>query len=327
MRPYVKTILCLVAFFTGVAQAAVVGEVIAAHELFAGKYAVMSAANGSQFAMLDCGGDLTHTGSPRYFVRSLSGAVVLPDGYLNNNIVAADEDCAQTMILTDRSDMRFSTVPHWSPDGTRIAVYGARFEPSNPSPVESGIYLMDVVRTTGGRPVGTANLRLVVPLEGEVSIGWSGEGGRLVYAQGVPNAQGKLFLDVFVHDIASGVSLNVTNTPDESEASPVFSPADNRIAFEKLVAVRGSSRHDIFTMDAAGGPLTQVTSKKTTGAPANVVPEFSPDGQYLLFSSGTLPGFFQDFDLYKIKADGSGKAVNLTAKHDGSYRGVNFWRR
>ena len=326
MRTYLRTILCFASLCTGAAQAAVVGEVIAAYMWGPGKYAVMSAANGSQYAELNCGGDLTQTGAPRYFITSLPGAVQLPDGYLNSEIVAADEDCAVTMILSDRPDMRFSNLPRWSPDGARIAVYGDRFEPLNPVPVESGIYLLDIVRAAGGRPVGIDNLRLVIPMVGEGSLGWSGDGGRLVYGLGVPDGQGQYRGDIFVHDLASGVSQNVTNTPGESEGRPSFSPVDNRITFEKVIDYRGSRRLDVFVMDAAGGPVTQITSKRNTSAPTNAFPVFSPDGQYLLYSSGTLSLTPAGFDLYKIRSDGSGKAVNLTSKRSGDYR-FHVWRR
>ena len=50
-----------------VSQAAVVGGVISGWDLASSKWVVMSAADGSQFARLDCGGDLTHGGSARYF--------------------------------------------------------------------------------------------------------------------------------------------------------------------------------------------------------------------------------------------------------------------
>ena len=53
---------------------------------------------------------------------------------------------------------------------------------------------------------------------------------------------------------------------------------------------------------------------------------FSPDGQYLSFSSGSLMAPIKDFDIYRIKADGSGKAINLTGKRTGSFR-YHVWRR
>lgn len=324
-KAFLNRLVMLLGLVACSAQAGVVGEVIAAYDRFSGTFAVMTA-DGSQFRALPCGGDLTRAGSPRYFVGSVAGSAVLPDGYLTSEIVFADEDCAQTTVVVSRSDMRFSTMPNWSPDGSRIAVYGARFEASNPTPVETGIYLLDVVRSVDGRPIGAANLRLLIAIPDESLIGWSGEGGRLAYSRQLPDGQGKTQSDIFVHDLASGVDMNVTNTPNESEGRPAFSPVDNRIAFDKQVAVRGSYRIEIFTIDAAGGPSIQVTSKRTTGAPTNICPEFSPDGQRLTFASGSYLGPITPFDIWTIQSDGGGKAVNLTGRRDGDFR-CPAWRR
>ena len=87
--------------------------------------------------------------------------------------------------------------------------------------------------------------------------------------------------------------------------------------------MRGTYRYDIFTIPAVGGTALQITTKGTTGAAQNLFPSYSPDGQYLAFASGA--SLFA-FDIYRIKADGSGKAVNLTGKRTGSFR-YNRWRR
>jgi len=70
----------------------------------------------------------------------------------------------------------------------------------------------------------------------------------------------------------------------------------------------------------------QVTSKKTTGASSNRRPSFSPDGQQLSFSSGSSGSPLTRYDIYRIRSDGSGKAVNLTGKRDGDFR-YHVWRR
>lgn len=306
------------------ARAAVVGEVIAAHEYYSGRGAVMSASDGSSFSLLSCGGDLTHGGAPRYFVGAVAGTAILPDGYSNSVLVASDEDCARQVVLYDSPSMRFSTVPQWSHDGTRIAVNATKWDLATSAIQEKGIYLADVIKDATGRPIGLSNLRLAIASGGDPNFSWSGDDQRIAYVAG---AAGKPRQDIWVFDIASGTSIDVTNTTDLDEDQPSFSPVDDRIAFIRMVGLRGTYRFDVFTVSAAGGPIVQVTSKGTTGSSQNKSPCFSPDGQYLSFVSGsgtTAP--FQDFDVFRIRLDGVSKAVNLTSKTSGSFRRA-VWRR
>lgn len=317
---------CLAALLSGPAYAEVTGEVIASGLYYSANTAVMSAANGGQYSEVPCGSDLTHGGSPRYFLDSVASGFLLPDEYEGSVLIAADEGCADPRVITDNFDMRFSTTPHWSPDGTRIAVYGARWDLASGDLLESGVYVMDVIHDDTGRPIGTENSHLVIPVSGETLLSWSGDGTSLAYIDGASDGAGGTQSDVFVFDLISGLTSNVTNSPGISEGQPSFSPVDDRIAYIQLVQIRGSYRYDIFTIDALTGAVVQVTSKATTGKPANRNPCFSPDGQYLSFSSGSVLGPIMAFDIYKIKADGSGKAINLTGKRDGDFR-YHVWRK
>lgn len=318
--------MSLAALVAAPAQAEVVGEVIASSLYYSSNTAVLSAVDGKQYAEVLCGGDLSHGGSPRYFVESLPSGNLLPDGYEGSAIVAADEDCVQPVIIANMPDMRFSTVPRWSPDGTRIAVYGERWNLQTGVLAERGVFLMDVIYDGSGRPVGTENQRLIIPLPGEMLLSWSGDGESIVYNNLVPDGAGGNQHDLFVFDLMTESSVNVTDTPDASEVEPYFSPVDDRVAYTRLVQIRGSYHWDIFTLDLYSGAVVQVTSKKTTGSPANRRANFSPDGRYLSFSSGSISGPIMSFDIYKIRSDGSGKAVNLTGKRDGDFR-FHVWRR
>lgn len=308
------------------AQAEVVGEVIASSLQQTLNTAVMSAANGGQYSEVPCGSDLTYGGSPRYFIHSEASGYLLPDGYEGNVLIAADEGCVDPLVIMDPFDMRFSTTPHWSPDGTRIAVYGERWDLTNGERLESGIYVMDVIHDGTGRPIGTENNQLVIPAPVETPLSWSGDSTSLAYISGASDGAGGSQGEVFVFDLVSGLTSNVTNSPAVSEGTPSFSPADDRIAYTQLIQIRGSYRYDIFTIDMSSGAVVQVTNKGTTGKSANLHPTFSPDGQYLSFSSGSILGPIMDFDIYKIRSNGSGKAVNLTSKRDGSFR-YHVWRK
>jgi WD40-like Beta Propeller Repeat len=318
--------LVLLLASAGPTYAEVTGEVIASDLYYSANTAVMSAANGGQYTEVPCGSDLTHGGSPRYFLGSVATGYYLPDGYEGSELIAADEGCVDPLVITNSPDMRFSTTPHWSPDGTRIAVYGERWDLEGGALLESGVFVMDVVYDGTGRPIGTENSHLVIPVSGETLLSWSGDATSLAYINGASDGAGGTQSDVFVFDLISGLSSNVSNSRGVSEGEPNFSPVDDRIAYTSLVQVRGSFRYDIFTVDAISGGVVQVTSKATTGKPANRFPVFSPDGQYLSFSSGSVLGPIMSFDIYKIKANGSGKAVNLTGKRDGDFR-YHVWRK
>ena len=327
-------VICLMAvplaaalFCAGSAHAAVVGEIIATYDASIGHEAVMSASTGSSFKSLNCGsGDLSYGGSPRYFVGSVATADFLPDGYHTSVLVVFDEDCTQTATLFGSPSMRFSTMPHWSHDGSRVAVYAESWDLVGGAMFESGIYVAEVTRDGTGRPVGTAGLQLLISAPSEMLISWSGDDQSIAFVASAPDGSGGLQNDIWVYDLQSGTASNVTNSTQFNEDHPAFSPADNRIAFIRNVAVRGTYRYDIFTKSASGGTVTQVTNKGTTGASQNLAPCFSPDGQYLAFSSGSSMMPLAEIDIYRMKADGSGKATNLTGKRTGSFR-IPAWRR
>lgn len=310
-------------------QAAVPGEIIAAINTRSYQSAVMSP-DGSNFAYVDCPPPgnfiyLTHMGSPRYFAGRMSGSNVLyVDEFLNEvfnaELAAADENCEQVVALSSLGNMHF-ILAKWSPDGTMIAADGREFEFGNPTPIRGGIYLADVVYT-GDRPTGISNLRLLIDGLDVRYFDWSSDSGRLVFPRNG---------DLHVHTLATGLSVNITNTPGMAEDIPAWS-STGRIAYTRVSATsRSGDRLDIFSIPETGGPELQVTKKSSVSSLINKSATYSPDGQYLAFSScpsyTALPGTPQGAcALYKIKADGSGKATRIVGDKNQSWAHPN-WRR
>lgn len=102
--------------------------------------------------------------------------------------------------------------------------------------------------------------------------------------------------------------------------SPTFSPDGKRIAFvwrKKAVAA-------IFTMNASGGGLKQVTPWQKGGLADKV--DWSPDGARIAFSSpdpGVLPGISSN--VFTARPDGTG-LVKITKSRGGKiHNGLDSW--
>ena len=319
MRPTLFAALFTIA---STAQAAVPGEVIAALEANAYRYAVMSP-DGSSLSYLSCPmvlADLTHMSTPRHFALVAWGDNVLYEDdrgnkYPNSEIAVWDEDCTQYGVLTAAGNMMME-FPRWSPDGSMIAVLAAEYEFGYP--IRRGIYLADVVYT-GNRPTGVSNLRYLIDSSG--GFDWSPDSGRLVHNHNN---------DLYVYTLATGGSVNITNTPGRAEGLPAWS-STGRIAYSRLTAsTRSGDRSDIYSVPEWGGPEVQVTSKSSVSSMRNLQPAYSPDGRYLVFSSCSslylMKGAVGDCVLYRIRADGSGKAVKVVGGKGQDWHLAN-WRR
>jgi len=306
--------------------AAVPGEIIAVVNLEQNPYgwAVVSP-DGGNLTYLPCVGDPTQGGVPRFFLWHGLGGNVLhvdnqnrPDRW-SNELVAADEDCAQTLVLSNEGN-KVIYDKRWSPDGYMVAVSAEEYDPATNTLVHSGVYVADVIYT-GNRPTGVSSLRQVVETGGSTSLDWSPDGGKIVYT----NAGG----DLEVYTLAIGTSVNITNTPGRSEQGPTWS-SRGRIAYHRVSEVsRSGNRIDIFSIPETGGAELRITSKSTTGNPVNYPACYSPDGLYISFSSGSqisMQALSGNKVLYKIKADGTGKAIKIIGGTGQSW-GFNRWRR
>jgi Tol biopolymer transport system component len=237
----------------------------------------------------------------------------------SNELAAADEDCVQSVILSNEGN-KVITDRKWSPDGTMIGLSAEEYDPAANTLTHSGIYLADVVYT-GILPTGVTNFRQVVETSGTTALDWSPDSGKLVYT-----SDGG---DLFVYTLGTGAARNITNTPGTSEQGGTWS-SRGRIAYHRVSEVsRSGDRIDIFSIPETGGPELRITSKSTTGSTVNVQACYSPDGQYLSFSSGAYPSVNApggDRVLYRIKADGTGKPIKIIGGKGQSWA-FNRWRR
>lgn len=133
-------------------------------------------------------------------------------------------------------------------------------------------------------------LLLLVPSVDEAQATVSGQNGLIAYVSVQDND-----FDVHVADLANGSSENLTETPDNDEHDPVWSPAGDRIAF-----ARAEAHLDIWVMNADGSEATNLTPGANDGmGNSGRRPTWSPDGTQIAYEDAG--------DIWLMNADGSDK--------------------
>lgn len=313
--------------------------------------------DGSGLAQFASGGNLSYVGGAggRYFlfVRGNS-AVTLPDGSGYSDCVAWHEngDPATLRVLTSDHSLSRSDC-QWTADGQHVTYGGQRFDASG-NVVEAGAFLGDV-EWVGGEPVRIYNERLIASHQPSVlryvgGFGVDATGQRVAFRleQDVRDAQGKHIrtdtFGLFVAEVppavegqplpppAAPVRIQLS-TPDAERGCCAFSPVagDNRVLYTERAPSKWPYINYFWTFDVPqqyDGSYalvpTQVTSK--SNSPANYLHAnwvWSPTGSYIAYVA-SRNATWTAAQVYKIAANGKGKAIRLTADQDG-YGGLR-WR-
>ncbi|MGH9142184.1 MAG: hypothetical protein ACRD2I_13720, partial [Vicinamibacterales bacterium] len=220
-----------------------------------------------------------------------------------------------------------SNSPRWSPDGKTIAFLSARPVPGEAATdtPRTQVWLLSL---SGGEA-----RRLTSLLNGVSSFQWSPDGGKLaVVGRSGPRDGARSPSDVrhyrhanykfndsgwfddkrthlWVIDVASGTSTQVTSGDDWNDSDPQWSPDGRRIAFvsdRTGKAFDMGHNTDVWVIAAGGGALTKISDHAT---PDNS-PRWSPDGQTIAFLS-SVPA--KSHPKIWLAASGGGAASRLAA--------------
>lgn len=303
------------------ASAAVTGELIAAANATTGRTVVFSAADGGQRSELSCGGSLSNPfpNGRRYFAFAKEIAPGRADLY------AVDEDCTTEIRLTSDPHLNVGRwAIAWSPSGNRIAFYATQTNLLG-AVVAEGLFVGLVQRDLAGRPQSVAAARLAFPMLPTAAVSWSGDERRVTFGQELPSDKylGGTQGDVFVGNVDTGEVVNLTNS-EVGEYHPTFSPTVDRIAYVTKTSKSGNYRNDIFVLNPTTGGLSQLTDRGNVSAMQIAHPSYSPDGTNIAFSGWPTSG--HGANIYRLAADGSGKAIDLTSS-SADIHYVPQWRK
>jgi dipeptidyl aminopeptidase/acylaminoacyl peptidase len=180
----------------------------------------------------------------------------------------------------------------WSPDGKQIAFI------SN----ISGRNNIWIVSAESGWPT-----QLTVNNQRQASPVWSPTGRWIAY---MSDTDGNEQFDIFLVAPSNGQVINLTNTPEISEAGMAWSPDGERIAY--IVKPKDGANWEINVMEILTKKVTHIT-RNTPKNLSNYVAAWSHDGKSLVYNQQDAAG--KDGNIF-IANVATGKATNLTP-HEG----------
>ena len=194
-------------------------------------------------------------------------------------IVVVDlETGDRNTVVRGGSDARYLPTGHLV-YATGSTLFAVGFDPRNLDVIGGPVPVIEGVRRPGGRETAAAQFSFA-------------EDGTLVYVPGLGDVEREL---VWID--ASGGKGRLTEKT-RAFSTPRWSPDGSRLAV--TVVQDGSS--DVWILDIARDTLTQLTRDGTSQ-----YPDWSPDGEWLVFSSGSP----SDLDLFRIRSEFSTSAEPL----------------
>jgi Tol biopolymer transport system component len=225
-------------------------------------------------------------------------------------LFTVNPDGTQVRQVTFPAEGVLDNSENWSPDGTKLAFQ--RFPPGGPDYGPAELY---VVNADG------SNTHRVAAIDGDVdSPAWTPDGRSIAFTLATGGVVNDMAADVSIWEIgADGTGLHQITHPigfQKSEDHAVqFSPDGTRLVTERELASCGWCS-EIYVVDAIdGGHPTQVSPRGLFGFDH---PDWSPDGQWIMFRS--QPGRGGSSKVYVAHPDGT----HLQQILDGSATGRTF---
>ena len=259
---------------------------------------------------------------------AVAGTVAFTDGQRHIFTVEIPGGTAEEVPLGDLYSWGVAALPQWSPDGTLLTFYGGAgghadiyvvspdgtglrnltggagnyvtpsFSPDGTMVAFNGVYGPLYVMPIDATDISQATR---CPVHAALPC-WSPNSNLIAYS----NWGFTYDSDIFVYDLDTGVSTQLTSHgPNQAFFRAAWSPDGTRLAVVAWDYNTPGHLGDVYVMNADGSGLANLTEGWSSSDEPWVT--WSPDGQYVVFSSDVLG----DYDIWAAPADGSAPAVKL----------------
>lgn len=222
--------------------------------------------------------------SPDGHLIILERRQALPGTIANPKLVAVRPDGAPAGLIYGRGD-EVGFGARWSPDGARLAFF---------DPVRQALVVFNFTHD-----------RVLIPVQTAGAFAWSPDSRRLVIEDIITD--GGAFQHVLrLADAITGASERLTAARDVDEATPVWSPDGQAIAFTRRPTTGAITGAQPMLRRLDGGAVRPLLPTGASAALETVQLAWSPDGRQLLL--GQLPLHDPGAEIQLWLADATGSA-------------------